>query len=174
MRKKNGFTLIELLAVIVVLAIIMVIAIPAVLSIMNNARKSSFAIYIEKVVKDVQTQYVSDSNFGQVKGSGVVVYNIQSDLGYTTTGNYVGYVVVNATDVDNVQYTVFLHDNNYMIIGDNITVSGMPTKDSTLITAYDSSSWTTKAANEKYACTTATGSESTICQNRYGQIIQTA
>ena len=60
MKKRNGFTLVELLAVIVVLAIIMIIAIPAVLDVMNNARKSSFALYIEKVVRDVQTQYVSD------------------------------------------------------------------------------------------------------------------
>lgn len=49
MKKKNGFTLVELLAVIVILAIIMIIAIPTVLETMASARRSSFAIYIEKL-----------------------------------------------------------------------------------------------------------------------------
>jgi type IV pilus assembly protein PilA len=175
MKKRNGFTLVELLAVIVVLAIIMIIAIPAVLDVMNNARKSSFALYIEKVVRDVQTQYVSDSNSGSIAGSGIFVYDITADLGYNTTGSYVGYVVVNAQDVDNVKYIIYLHDNNYMIVGHNITDSKMPTKDSSSIVAYNASTWSTGAGNSLLACqnyeSSAGIASSVSCKNRNGYIL---
>ncbi len=61
MKKRNGFTLVELLAVIVVLAIIMVIAIPSVLEAMNNAKKNSFVLYMEKVFKSTSEYYLQDS-----------------------------------------------------------------------------------------------------------------
>lgn len=123
MRKKNGFTLVELLAVIVVLAIIMIIAIPSVLEAMNNARRKAFVIYAEKAFKDAQIQYVSDSQ-STIPGAGVYIYDIKTDLGSTDTGSYHGYVIVDAEDVDNPQYIVYLWDNNYMIFNYNVNASG--------------------------------------------------
>ena len=117
MKKRNGFTLVELLAVIVVLAIIMIIAIPSVLNVMNSARKSSFAIYVKKVVNAVQTQYAYDSNLGDLAGAGLYVYNIATDLNLTSTGSYKGYIVVDARDVDAPHYIVYMYDNNYEIFG---------------------------------------------------------
>ena len=152
MKKRNGFTLVELLAVIVVLAIIMIIAIPAVLEIMNNARKKTFSMAIDKYVTAVQQQYISDANFGVIPGAGLYVYNIENNLGLTSTGDNKGYVVVNAYNVDNVKYFVFLHDNNYMITNYDVTTYKMPDKDNSNIQPYSSGSWSSAAANEYYAC----------------------
>lgn len=61
MKKNNkGFTLIELLAVIVVLAILILLAMPKVTSMMEKARKNSFAVEASEIVKVAQTAY-SDS-----------------------------------------------------------------------------------------------------------------
>ena len=137
MRKKNGFTLVELLAVIVILAIIMILVIPSVLETMNTARRKSFALYIDKVVTAVQTQYVYDANGGAIQGAGWYVYDIQTDLGLTSTGSYNGYVTVNATDVDNPNYYIALWDKNYEILNHNVTMFKMPTADSSEILRYD-------------------------------------
>lgn len=136
MRKKNGFTLVELLAVIVVLAIIMIIAIPSVLDVMGTARRKSFALYVDKVVTGVQTQYVYDSNGGDIKGAGLYIYDIKTDLNLTSTGDYEGFVGVNANNVDDIQYMIFMYDKNYRISGYNVSVSGMPEADSGFITAF--------------------------------------
>ncbi len=170
MKKKNGFTLVELLAVIVVLAIIMIIAIPAVLETMANARRSSFALYIEKVVKDVQTQYVYDANGGSISGAGIYVYNIESDLNYTTVGDYRGYVVVNALDVDKVHYVVTLWDSNYMTINWDVTTSKMPkADDKTAIQSLDKSQ--TDAVTMTGLCNAVSSGATNSCYNRYGQLI---
>ncbi len=173
MKKKNGFTLVELLAVIVVLAIIMIIAIPTVLDVMNNARKSSFVLYAEKVINAVQTQYLYDAGLGSIAGAGYYVYDITSDLELTSTGDYRGYVVVNAIDVDNVEYILFLYDNNYMITNHNVTQNGMPTTDNGSIAAYDASFISSQAASSAVACQAAAGSQAT-CYNRNGYIIVSA
>jgi prepilin-type N-terminal cleavage/methylation domain-containing protein len=165
MKKRNGFTLIELLAVIVVLAIIMILAIPTVLDVMNNARKQSFVIAVDKYVTAVQQQYLSDSNFDVISGAGVYVYNIKTDLGLNSTGNNQGYVVVDARNKDSVKYWIIMHDNNYYIIH-NVTELKLPDKNSSAILPY--SGW--DVANELDACHKALGT-SVQCMNKRGQIL---
>ena len=150
MKKKNGFTLVELLAVIVVLAIIMIIAIPSVLNVMNSARKSSFAIYVKKVVNAVQTQYAYDSNLGDLAGAGLYVYNIATDLNLTSTGSYKGYIVVDARDVDAPHYIVYMYDNNYEIFGWDVSKDNMP--EASQVRAFNANDRNTRAATEKTAC----------------------
>jgi prepilin-type N-terminal cleavage/methylation domain-containing protein len=164
MKKKNGFTLVELLAVIVVLAIIMIIAIPAVLDIMTNAKKQAFVEAIDKYVTAVQTQYMADSGMGQIPGAGYYVYNIQTDLGLSTTGNYQGFVVVDATNADNIEYYTFLRDNNFMIVKWPIMGSKMPTKDN--VSNYAANTWAGVSTATK-ACQNVSGSTN-ACMNRNG------
>ena len=167
MKKKNGFTLVELLAVIVVLAIIMIIAIPSVLDVMNNARKSSFVLYAEKVVTAVQTQYVYDSNAGQISGAGLYVYDITQDLNLTSTGSYRGYVVIDAYQVDDVKYYLHLYDDNYIIFNHNLHQDKMPTIDD--VETLDRAVVTEYLQNAYRACkTTNGGADNTICFNRQG------
>lgn len=167
MKKKNGFTLVELLAVIVVLAIIMVIAIPAVLETMASARRSSFALYIGKIVKDTRTQYTYDANGGAIAGSGRYVYNIEKDLGYDSVGDYKGYVVVNAENVDKPHFIVYLWDSNYMTLSWDVTDQKMPeASDKTAIQSLDK----TQVANlnEYVACKAGGSGTVDNCYNRQG------
>lgn len=179
MKKKNGFTLVELLAVIVVLAIIMIIAIPSVLDVMNNARRSSFALYIEKVVTAVQTQYVYDANAGSISGAGYYVYDIKNDLSLTSTGDYNGYVVVDAKTygVDNVHYYINMYDSNYMIIGWDVVDAGMPeADDENAIRPYQAGDVNEKISTQVRACKTSiantlgdgTSVDNIECYNRKG------
>ena len=172
MKKKNGFTLVELLAVIVVLAIIMIIAIPSVLDVMNSARKSSFVLYVDKVVTAVQTQYMYDANGGAIAGAGYYVYDITQDLNLTSTGNYKGYVVVDATDVDDVQYIVSLYDNNYQLLNYNVTLSQMPTTETTSLQSYNATTVSDSAATAVRACHAWTNDDTVNCYNRKGYLIQ--
>ena len=165
MKKRNGFTLIELLAVIIVLAIIMIIAIPTVLDVMNNARKQSFVIAIDKYVTAVQQQYMADANFDVIPAAGIYVYNIKTDLGLTSTGNNQGYVVVDARDKDDVKYIIYIHDNNYMIKKYNVSTEKLPNKNSSAIEAYSNFG----ISNEYEACQNyAPGA---ACMNKAGQIL---
>ena len=166
-KNKNGFTLVELLVVIVVLALIMIITIPAVLDVMDDTRRNAFVLYAQKVVKDTQTQYVYDSNIGNAGGSGVYVYDITSDIGYTSTGNYRGYVVVNASTAG-TQYILFLYDNNYAIANWNVNVKGDPTTSN--LQNYSGTLYTQNFISPKVACQQAAGAGAT-CQNRNGYIL---
>lgn len=168
MRKKNGFTLVELLAVIVVLAIIMILTIPSVLGTVNTARKKTFAMYVDKVLTNVQEQYMYDANGGSIKGAGWYVYSIKTDLGLPTTGSYDGYVTVNATDVDNPKYIIELFDNNYMLNYYNITDFGMPDADSERILPYDKDAVKT---NPYAACQAAQGNAGQSCYTKDGYLI---
>ncbi len=56
-NNKKGFTLIELLAVIVVLAVLILLAMPKVTSMMEKARRNSFAVETTEIVKVAQTAY---------------------------------------------------------------------------------------------------------------------
>jgi len=189
MRKRNGFTLVELLAVIVVLAIIMIIAIPAVLEVMNSARKSSFVLYAEKVITAVQTQFVYDNELGALSGAGLYVYDITSDLSLTSTGSNVGYVVVDNRNVDKVNYILYLHDNNYMVLQWDVNAWGMPKVEN--VSSYNSATASSQMATSKVACqdwanttivvnedgtegrSTKTGDDATDyeCFNRQGYLI---
>ena len=70
--KKKGFTLVELLAVIAILAILVIIALPNVMGMFNTAKKNSFSNEVKEIIKQAETQYVSDNSdlFGtEVKSS---------------------------------------------------------------------------------------------------------
>ena len=169
-KNKNGFTLVELLVVIVVLALIMIITIPAVLDIMEDARKNAFVLYCQKVVKDTQTQYVYDSNIGNAGGAGLYVYDITSDLGYSSTGNYRGYVVVDATSSSGTKYILNLYDNNYAIANWNVNDNGDPTTSN--LQNYSASLNSQYFKSPVTACRNATTNSSSYqCQNRNGYII---
>ena len=59
--KKKGFTLVELLAVIAILAILVIIALPNVMSMFNNAKKSSFETEVKQIFKLTKSQWMSDN-----------------------------------------------------------------------------------------------------------------
>ena len=171
MRKKNGFTLVELLAVIVVLAIIMIIAIPNVLDAMNNARRNSFVLYLEKVYKDVKTQYTSDSGLsGTISGPGLYVYSIsKEDLGYETKGSYAGYILVDASgdNIDDPKYIISMWDANYQLLNYNISTHGTDglvndTANLKDVVKNDVS------FNEQCFCQRASGSTDSVCYTRKG------
>lgn len=52
--KNRGFTLIELLAVILILGIISLIAIPIIDNVVNDAKRSSFNVTIENIIKSIE------------------------------------------------------------------------------------------------------------------------
>ena len=59
--KRKGFTLVELLAVIAILAILVIIALPNVMSMFNNAKKSSFETEVKQIYKLSLSQWMSDN-----------------------------------------------------------------------------------------------------------------
>ena len=61
MKNKKGFTLVELLAVIAILAILVIIALPNVMSMFNNAKKSSFETEVKQIYKLSMSQWMSDN-----------------------------------------------------------------------------------------------------------------
>ncbi len=112
--KNKGFTLVELLAVIVILAIIMIIAIPAVLNTMNNARRKSFIEFANKAILKAQEKYTL-RNLEGLPVSGVIVYDIENDLGLSNTGDFKGYVIVDATESSNKGTYVYLYDKMFIL-----------------------------------------------------------
>lgn len=108
---KKGFTLVELLAVIVVLAVIMVIAIPTVIDSMNSAKKSSFAMYGQKMLNAAMSKVQGDALDGKAAQS---VYKF-SEL-VASSGQYKGYV--SYTSSTNT-YTVYFYNTDYMAKGAN-------------------------------------------------------
>lgn len=165
MKKKNGFTLVELLAVIVVLALIMVIAIPSVLDVMNQARRSSFVEYAQKAISNTITEYTFDAS-NTIPGVGIYVYDITQDLGNLHSGNYKGYVVVDATDVDNPRYILTMWDDNYQIVSFD-TSRGYPTNDTAEIKGVTAS---TKNLTAIDACSAVSSTDP--CYNRQGYILK--
>ncbi len=150
----------------------MIIAIPSVLGTMNNARRSTFVLEAQKIVKSTQEQYTMDSQT-TIPGAGVYIYDIKTDLGAIDTGNYEGYVVVDAENVDDVQYIVYLWDNNYMLYNYNVSASGgyPDSTDTSTIQGYNAT--TVSGFNHPYtACNNYLGANSTsageYCMNRQG------
>ena len=106
---KKGFTLVELLAVIVVLAVIMVIAIPTVIDSMNSAKKSSFAMYGQKMLNAAMSKVQGDA----LNGVGASTVYKFSEL-VASSGQYKGYV--SYTSSTNT-YTVSFYNTDYMASG---------------------------------------------------------
>ena len=67
---KKGFTLVELLAVIAILAILVIVAMPNVLGMFNQAKVSSFAIEVQKLMDTAMTTFTKDA----LLNSGKTVY----------------------------------------------------------------------------------------------------
>ena len=134
MKDRKGFTLVELLAVIVILAIIMIIAIPSVLGTLETARRKTFVEYITRVFEAGQNQYLTQLSSGTLPDKACVMsdthngacyvendgkqyfYEIQSDLGLSSTGSYKGFVAIvpSANSSTETQIFVGLYDTNYM------------------------------------------------------------
>ena len=106
---KKGFTLVELLAVIVVLAVIMVIAIPTVIDSMNSAKKSSFAMYGQKMLNAAMSKVQGDALDGK---SAQPKYKF-SEL-VASSGQYKGYVSYNS---NTNTYLVHFYNTDYMAKG---------------------------------------------------------
>ena len=134
---RKGFTLVELLAVIVILAIIMIIAIPAVLSTMQTAKQKSFLEYTTKVYTAAQNKYMEEKATGvdesngskrkKIEGvAGYVCYDydIKTALGLTSTGNYIGDVVICEKDSAasaGIEILVRLADDSFYTVGSKET-----------------------------------------------------
>lgn len=103
---KKGFTLVELLAVIVVLAVIMVIAIPTVIDSMNSAKKSSFAMYGQKMLNAAMSKVQGDA----LNGVGAEPKYKFSEL-VASSGQYKGYVSYNS---NTNTYLVHFYNTDYM------------------------------------------------------------
>ena len=137
----KGFTLVELLAVIVILAVIMVIAIPSVLNTLETARKKTFVEYIEKVGSLGKQEYLTY----QLSGSSVptcLMYNIETDLDLSSTGDYHGYVLA-SNDDEVTHYYITLYDSEYMVYG--VEYDSNITTDLLLDNADDSSEFLTSS-----------------------------
>lgn len=106
---KKGFTLVELLAVIVVLAVIMVIAIPTVIDSMNSAKKSSFAMYGQKMLNAAMSKVQGDALDGVPAKK---IYKF-SEL-VSSSGQYKGYVYY----ADGT-YKVVFYNTDYTTVGSN-------------------------------------------------------
>lgn len=117
-NKINGFTLVELLAVIVVLALIMIITIPTVLDTLNITKKGTLAEFATKSVNAAQKEKVNKDLKGLSEPAGCHIYDIETDLGMSSTGNYKGWVLF---DPVAKEYYITVHDNDNMIVGLNYT-----------------------------------------------------
>ena len=120
-NNKKGFTLVELLAVIVILAIIMVIAIPSVLTIMTSARVKAFSEYAAKVVSAAEKKYLSDTMIGDISGSSCYLYDITKSLGLDNTGDFKGYILVDASKHEKVYYYISMYNSDFELINFNYT-----------------------------------------------------
>ena len=109
LKEIVGFTLVELLAVIVILAIIMVIAIPNVLTTLNTARQRSFGQYVTKVYSKAQEQRIANKTIGIDKDR----YDITTDLGLASTGDYKGYVLFTTNSNNEEEVYIGITDGEY-------------------------------------------------------------
>lgn len=97
---KKGFTLIELLAVIVVLAIVMVIATQKITDVINSSRSNAFISSYKMIVKQINTNMVTNTDDIQCGGSGTgsrdckEVYDISDDYKLTVTSDDTKYTII--------------------------------------------------------------------------------
>ncbi len=79
---KIGFTLIELLAVIAILSIIAILAVPAVLELFKDAKRSSFELEVQNIIKAAEQGYASSLFKGNANNTTYIYENgIESKTG---------------------------------------------------------------------------------------------
>ena len=118
LKNKKGFTLVELLAVIVVLAIIILIAMPSVLSSMEKARKNSFAVEANEVIRAAQTAYADAVMNGKASGNNVCIpYNyLKNGFLEKHDDNYNGSVLITINPTSGqASYKIYLSNSNYTV-----------------------------------------------------------
>ena len=118
LKNKKGYTLVELLAVIVVLAIIILIAMPAVLSSMEKARKNSFAVEANEVIRAAQTAYADAVMNGKASGNNVCIpYNyLKNGFLEKHDDNYNGSVLITINPTSGqASYKIYLSNSNYTV-----------------------------------------------------------
>lgn len=117
LKNKKGFTLVELLAVIVVLAIIILIAMPSVLSSMEKARKNSFAVEANEVIRSAQTAYADAVMQGKSGNTFCISYAyLKKGFLEKNDGSYHGSVKLEIDpSTGTTTYTLWLSNNNYII-----------------------------------------------------------
>lgn len=105
---KKGFTLVELLAVIVVLALLMVVAASSIGSALSNAKKNTLKTEAQKIITNVYqnaySQYMLNSNIGQLTG-----YDMNQDG--TVAANEYPTSITSGTDI--VGYNIKGIDGKY-------------------------------------------------------------
>ena len=138
---KKGFTLIELLAVIVVLAIIMVLAVPNVLTAMNNAKKSSFVLYEERIVTAAQSYFQQEMTLGKTMSETIGCKSL-TDIGLTNSGNFKGSVMISGNTSAEVTYRIYLADGDYYLNGFESTTA-LKASDTAIISGVEPATITT-------------------------------
>ena len=148
-QRNKGFTLVELLAVIVILAIIMIIAIPSVLDTLQTSRIKSFSIYGQKVITTTEKAHYEKELKQQATSGGIYVYDIKSDLGLSSTGNYGGYTVVDTCTSSGDIY-LYLNDGTLMVY-DYSNAGNISITDYSTFGDYKETTWDEKASGKSKA-----------------------
>ncbi len=85
----------------------------------DEAKLKNFNLFSERLLTAVETQFVYDNELGALEYGRVYIYDISSDLAITSIGDYKGYIIVDAFhDGSEPKYYLYLHDSNYMVLGD--------------------------------------------------------
>ena len=134
-KQKNKTALIIVLAIagitvfgtVAVFLLSTFIAIQNTKVILDSARVQSFVLYVDKALTGAQTQFMYDSNAGVATKNAYYVYDISTDLAMNTNASYGGYILVDATDQNNLKYTISIYNeemqiNNATIIDQMINV----------------------------------------------------
>ena len=119
LKNKKGFTLVELLAVIVVLSIIILIAMPSVMNSMAKARRNSFFIEANEVIKSAQTAYSEFLSNGGAGSTLCVPYDVLKEAGYIEKNDdkYKGSVLITVSETGASTYQIWLSSGTYIING---------------------------------------------------------
>ncbi len=112
--KRKGFTLVELLAVIVVLALLITLAVPVTNKFINDAKKSAFSKYVDKLYSEAIKQYESDKTTSLSDSYKCIIYDIKKDLGLDNTKDFTGYVVM-VPSIDKPQVYITVRNKSYYI-----------------------------------------------------------
>ena len=126
-KNKKGFTLIELLAVIVILAIIILIAASNIGAMTQTARKNVLAIEAQTLIDSAKSAYQIDLLDGTI-GEVATCYPLKwlKDKGYyeKNDNDYSGSVLIKPTSTGSPEYTVWISNKSYKILGKGAGVKG--------------------------------------------------